>query len=79
MHHGNGTQACLARVVPHQVQYALHTPLSEGSMTFPAFHPWLDDDDRDNLLFARHGFLSVDVVPHFPQAWVLIALYSLRT
>lgn len=55
VHHGNGTQACVARVVPHTVQYPLHTPLSDGHMTFPAFNPWVDDTDKDNILFARCG------------------------
>jgi acetoin utilization deacetylase AcuC-like enzyme len=53
VHHGNGTQACVARVVPQVIQYATGTPMCEGTLRFQSFHPWLDADDADNILFAR--------------------------
>ena len=55
VHHGNGTQACVAGAVPGIAKYSFKTPTSEGVQSFPVFRPWLDFDDADNILFARHG------------------------
>jgi len=55
VHHGNGTQACVARVAPTQVTYGVTTPLCEGSLTFPSFHPWLDENDSEHIMFARQA------------------------
>ena len=54
VHHGNGTQACVGRVVPQIVQYPVATPLCEGSLRFQSFHPWFDEQDSQNILFARY-------------------------
>ncbi len=53
VHHGNGTEACVAATAPSLRKYSFKTPFSEGSQTFPVFSPWLDTDDADNILFAR--------------------------
>ena len=55
VHHGNGTQACVGGAVPGVAKYSFKTPTSEGVQTFPVFRPWLDFDDAENILFARHG------------------------
>ena len=55
VHHGNGTQACVGRVVPQIVQYPVATPLCEGSLRFQSFHPWFDEQDSQNILFARYS------------------------
>ena len=59
VHHGNGTQACVGRVVPQVVQYPVATPLCEGGLRFQSFHPWLDEQDHKNILFARYGFYAI--------------------
>jgi len=53
VHHGNGTEACVAATAPSLRKFSFKTPFSEGSQTFPTFSPWLDTDDADNILFAR--------------------------
>ena len=53
VHHGNGTQACVAASVPHSRTISFTTPFSRGTQTFPVFRPWLDVDDSDSILFAR--------------------------
>ena len=53
VHHGNGTEACVAATTPSLRKFGFKTPFSEGSQTFPSFSPWLDTDDADNILFAR--------------------------
>ncbi|KAL0048951.1 hypothetical protein WJX82_003017 [Trebouxia sp. C0006] len=52
VHHGNGTEACVAATAPSLRKFSFKTPFSEGSQTFPTFSPWLDTDDADNILFA---------------------------
>ena len=54
VHHGNGTQACVGRVVPQIVQYPVATPLCEGALRFQSFHPWFGEKDSQNILFARY-------------------------
>ena len=71
MHHGNGTQACLARVLPQVVQYSVSTPLSDGSLRFQTYHPWLNEEDADNIIFARLASLSsicAEYCKPFPSA-----------
>ena len=53
VHHGNGTEACVAATAPSLRSFKFKTPFSEGSQTFPSFSPWLDTDDAENILFAR--------------------------
>ena len=71
MHHGNGTQACLARVLPQVVQYSVSTPLSDGSLRFQTYHPWLNEEDADNIIFARSASLISLVLNHASLAQVL--------
>lgn len=53
VHHGNGTQACVAACRPHTMTFEVKTPFSSGSQSFPVYRPWLDDDDSNNIFFAR--------------------------
>ena len=71
MHHGNGTQACLARVLPQVVQYSVSTPLNEGSLRFQTYHPWLDEGDADNIIFGRCASLISIVLIHASLAQAL--------
>lgn len=52
VHHGNGTEAILQRVVPTKKTIFFSTPYSEGTQVFPLWSPWLDDGDRDHIFFA---------------------------
>ena len=53
VHHGNGTEACMGRLLPQTLTYGLKTPLCNGQLNFRSFSPWLDFDDKDNFFFAR--------------------------
>ena len=55
VHHGNGTEACLGRLLPQTLSYGLKTPLCQGQLNFKSFSPWLDVDDKDNFFFARYS------------------------
>uniref|UniRef100_A0A7S3UAV6 Histone deacetylase domain-containing protein n=1 Tax=Picocystis salinarum TaxID=88271 RepID=A0A7S3UAV6_9CHLO len=52
VHHGNGTEAILQRVVPTKKTFTFSTPYSEGTQAFPLWSPWLDDGDKDRIFFA---------------------------
>jgi len=52
VHHGNGTQACVAGVAPALQRHPVSTPFSEGEQVFPVFKPWLDWDDAARVFFA---------------------------
>lgn len=58
VHHGNGTEACVGGVVPAMARHAFKTPFSEGVQSFPLWRPWLDEHDKDNILFARCGLAT---------------------
>lgn len=52
VHHGNGTEAVLQRVVPTKKVQSYSTPFSEGTQTFSLWCPWLDEGDKDRIFFA---------------------------
>ena len=52
VHHGNGTEACVASVVPSTEVHRFSTPFGVGEHRNPVWRPWLDDTDRDNVFFA---------------------------
>lgn len=52
VHHGNGTEAILQRVLPTKKTIGFSTPYSEGTQVFPLWSPWLDDGDKDHIFFA---------------------------
>ncbi len=52
VHHGNGTEACVANTAPSLAKYAFTTPYGEGVQQFPVYRPWHDIDDKDNIFFA---------------------------
>lgn len=52
VHHGNGTEACVANTVPSLAKFAFSTPYGEGMQQFPVYKPWHDVDDRDRIFFA---------------------------
>jgi hypothetical protein len=52
VHHGNGTQACVAGVAPSVARHAFSTPFSEGVQSFPTLKAWADFDDASRVFFA---------------------------
>jgi acetoin utilization deacetylase AcuC-like enzyme len=57
VHHGNGTEACVANTVPSQSTRTYTTPFGDGVEAYHHWRPWLDGEDRRNILFASvHGF-----------------------
>ncbi|KAK9813955.1 hypothetical protein WJX73_006715 [Symbiochloris irregularis] len=63
VHHGNGTQACVASATPHIKTVEFRTPFSHGSQTFPIFRPWVDSNDADNIFFASVQGFGEDIYP----------------
>ena len=52
VHHGNGTEACVANTAPRTLRFPWSTPLSEGVSVHHTWAPWLGEDDDDNIFFA---------------------------
>jgi ribosomal subunit interface protein len=52
VHHGNGTEACVANTAPSLDTFEFATPYGKGTQTFPVYKPWCDETDRDNVFFA---------------------------
>ena len=71
VHHGNGTEACVANTAPSLAKYAISTAFGEGVQQFPVYCPWRDVDDKDNIFFASvqgygpkaPGYLQAYVYP----------------
>eukprot|EP00238_Polyblepharides_amylifera_P000660 CAMPEP_0196572032 /NCGR_PEP_ID=MMETSP1081-20130531/2154_1 /TAXON_ID=36882 /ORGANISM="Pyramimonas amylifera, Strain CCMP720" /LENGTH=829 /DNA_ID=CAMNT_0041889213 /DNA_START=35 /DNA_END=2524 /DNA_ORIENTATION=+ len=52
VHHGNGTQACVAGVLPTTHHLAFSTSLADGTLKIPQWKPWLDAADADQIFLA---------------------------
>ena len=53
VHHGNGTEACVANTAPSVAKYTFTTPYGEGYQQFPVYKPWHDiTTDKDSIFFA---------------------------
>jgi acetoin utilization deacetylase AcuC-like enzyme/ankyrin repeat protein len=53
VHHGNGTEACVANTAPSVAKYTISTPYGEGFQQFPVYKPWHDiATDKDSIFFA---------------------------
>jgi len=52
VHHGNGTEACVANTAPSMDTFEFATPYGKGTQTFPVYKPWCDESDKDNVFFA---------------------------
>jgi len=52
VHHGNGTEACVANTAPSMDTFEFATPYGKGTQTFPVYKPWYDESDKDNIFFA---------------------------
>ena len=62
VHHGNGTEACVAACAPHVKRFGITTPFSEGVQSFPVYRPWMGLEDSDNILFARWARLDASLI-----------------
>ena len=57
MHHGNGTEDIVRKLVPSEEEHPIQTPLFRGSVRAHRHQPWLDEDDADSVLFvSTHGY-----------------------
>ena len=52
VHHGNGTEACVANTAPRTLRFQYETPLAEGVAIHHTWKPWLGEDDDENIFFA---------------------------
>lgn len=52
VHHGNGTEACVANTAPSLDTFEFATPYGKGTQTFPVYKPWNDENDKDHVFFA---------------------------
>ena len=43
----------MEKTVPSVTRHTFSTPFSEGSQIFPVWKPWLGEDDRERIFFAR--------------------------
>jgi acetoin utilization deacetylase AcuC-like enzyme len=50
IHHGNGTEAIVRNLVPHQEQMPL--PASWAPVSFTSYKPWLNERDAENVFFG---------------------------
>ncbi|KAK3259135.1 hypothetical protein CYMTET_31855, partial [Cymbomonas tetramitiformis] len=52
VHHGNGTQACVAATVPTMRRVPFSTDAITGTLNVPCWKPWLDNNDPSAIFFA---------------------------
>jgi acetoin utilization deacetylase AcuC-like enzyme/ankyrin repeat protein len=59
VHHGNGTEAILRNLVPHEVSETIALPFARAAVSMMSYKPWLDGDDGNRVLFiSSHGYGS---------------------
>lgn len=59
VHHGNGTQACVAAVMPQRHRHKMSVPDfgPDVSVSWETFKPWVDEGDEERVFFASvQGF-----------------------
>lgn len=59
VHHGNGTQACVASVMPQHHKHRMQVPGfgPQMNVSWETFKPWLDEGDEGRVFFASvQGF-----------------------
>jgi acetoin utilization deacetylase AcuC-like enzyme len=50
IHHGNGTEAIVRNLIPHEEKMPL--PASWAPVSFTSYKPWLDERDAENVFFG---------------------------
>jgi hypothetical protein len=52
VHHGNGTEACVAGTAPRTLRVPFSSAMAEGVTVHHTWQPWLGEGDADNIFFA---------------------------
>ena len=74
VHHGNGTEEIIRKLVPSVEKGHVRTPFAVGELVSTKYRPWLDENDLQDVFFAStHGYGPrglefVDQVKRFPRA-----------
>lgn len=54
---GNGTEAILRNLAPHEVVETLTMPFARAAVSMMSYRPWLDEADGSNVMFiSSHGY-----------------------
>jgi len=72
VHHGNGTEEIIRRLVPSVEKGTVRTPFAIGELVATKFRPWLDETDIQDVFFAStHGYgpRGVDFVDTGQGGW----------
>ena len=57
VHHGNGTEEIIRRLIPTAEKSLVRTPFAFGELQTSSYSPWLDETDIENVFFAStHGY-----------------------
>ena len=57
VHHGNGTEDIIRKLVPNVERSLVQTPFAVGELASVGYSPWLDETDIDDVFFAStHGY-----------------------
>lgn len=57
VHHGNGTEEIVRRLIPKTETTVFRTPFSSGELRHDTYKPWLDETDVHNVFFSStHGY-----------------------
>jgi acetoin utilization deacetylase AcuC-like enzyme len=53
VHHGNGTEEIINNLEPRYLTHNTTTPFVDASFKTLSYKPWLDENDKSNVFFAR--------------------------
>jgi len=57
VHHGNGTEAILRNLYPHELCESVRLPFAHAAVSVMSYRPWLDHEDGANVMFvSSHGY-----------------------
>lgn len=57
VHHGNGTEEIIRKLVPNVEKSTVRTPFAVGELASVSYSPWLDETDLNDVFFAStHGY-----------------------
>ncbi|DAZ94873.1 TPA: hypothetical protein N0F65_008175 [Lagenidium giganteum] len=74
VHHGNGTEEIVRKLVPGQEMVRYETPYGAGYQVVHTYKPWRSESDAENVFFCSvHGYGHKDPEKEHPpevqQAW----------
>lgn len=59
VHHGNGTEAILRNLTPHEEMTTVTLPFARAAIGHMSYKPWLDEGDGGRVMFiSSHGYGS---------------------